>query len=312
MEVALGRRPPATRRARRPPGLVDSVGKSMSTSRGRRALVENALHPPILSSRRRDRYTGRPKGRPLTPVTLMTDFGTRDGYVAEMKGVLLERAPGIPLIDITHDIPPHDIDTARQVLARYWQRFPRGTVHLVVVDPGVGTARRALAVASEGRFLVGPDNGVLSPALALDGATAVALHVPADASATFHGRDVFAPAAAALASGRPIASLGVPCPDPILTAVPALVPAPGGRLEGEVVAIDRFGNAVTNLPAPDGDATAEWAGRRLPVRRTYSDVERGEVVALVGSSGHIEIAVREGSAAAVLGIARGARVVLGP
>jgi len=244
-------------------------------------------------------------------VTLMTDFGTRDGYVAEMKGVLLDRAPGVALVDITHDIPPHDVDAARLALERYWQRFPGGTVHVVVVDPGVGTARRALAVASAGRYLVGPDNGALSPALALDDATAVALLVANDASPTFHGRDVFAPAAAALATGCPLASLGEPCLDPVVVNVPEPVAGSGGRFEGEVVTVDHFGNAVTNLSAPDGDAIVEFAGHRLPLRRTYADVERGEVVALVGSSGRVEIAVREGSAAAALGIARGARVVLG-
>lgn len=241
----------------------------------------------------------------------MTDFGTRDGYVAEMKGVLLDRAPGVALVDITHDIPPHDVDAARLALERYWQRFPRGTVHVVVVDPGVGTARRALAVRSEGRFLVGPDNGVLSPALARDGATAVALFVGEGASPTFHGRDVFAPAAAALASGCPLASLGEPCLDPLVVHTPEPVAASGGRMEGEVLTVDRFGNAVTNLSAPDGDAMVECAGRRLPLRRTYADVERGEAVALVGSSGRVEIAVRDGSAASALGIARGTRVVLG-
>ena len=144
--------------------------------------------------------------RPI--ITLLTDFGTADGYVGEMKGVLLSRAPDAELVDITHDIPPQDVEHARLTLARVWRRFPPGTVHLVVVDPGVGSSRAALAVASDERFLVGPDNGVLSPALLAAGARAVALPLPPNASATFHGRDVFAPAAAALALGEALDALG--------------------------------------------------------------------------------------------------------
>src|ERR687883_1519433 len=134
-------------------------------------------------------------------VTLLTDFGTADGYVAEMKGVLLARAPEAQLVDVTHDIPPQDVEAGRLAVARYWRRFPPGTVHLAVVDPGVGSARAALAVSSDGRFLVGPDNGLLSPALLFAGARAVSLPIPQSASPTFHGRDVFAPAAAMLAAG---------------------------------------------------------------------------------------------------------------
>ena len=134
-------------------------------------------------------------------ITLLTDFGTADGYVGEMKGVLLTGAPEATLVDISHEIPAQDVESARLTLARVWRRFPPGTVHLVVVDPGVGTERGALAVASDDRFLVGPDNGVLSPALLIAGTRVVALETPPNASATFHGRDVFAPAAARLASG---------------------------------------------------------------------------------------------------------------
>src|SRR5262249_3682077 len=141
-------------------------------------------------------------------VTLMTDFGTVDGYVAEMKAVIKSLAPEAEIIDATHDIPPQDIARARLTLARYWRRFPAGTVHVVVVDPGVGTARAALAVKSEGRYVVGPDNGVLSPAFALERPDIVQLDVPGGASPTFHGRDVFAPAAARIAHGEPLEVLG--------------------------------------------------------------------------------------------------------
>src|SRR5688572_32555466 len=128
-------------------------------------------------------------------ITLLTDFGTADGYVAEMKGVLLSSAPGVQVVDLSHDVSPHDVDAARLAVARYWRRFPAGTVHVVVVDPGVGSSRAPLAVSSDGRFLVGPDNGVLSPSLLAAGSRGVALRVPGSAAPTFHGRDVFAPAA---------------------------------------------------------------------------------------------------------------------
>src|SRR5918911_4299398 len=128
--------------------------------------------------------------RPI--ITLLTDFGTADGYVAEMKGVILSLAPEAQVVDVSHDIAPQDIEGARLAVARYWRRFPERTTHIVVVDPGVGSARAAIAVASDGRFLVGPDNGTLSPALLVAGARVVSLGIPAQAAPTFHGRDVFA------------------------------------------------------------------------------------------------------------------------
>jgi S-adenosylmethionine hydrolase len=245
--------------------------------------------------------------RPL--VTLLTDFGTADGYVAEMKGVLLAHAPEAQLVDATHDVPPHDVESARLALARYWRRFPEGTVHVAVVDPGVGSERRALAVASHGRFLVGPDNGVLSPALLLPGARAVTLPVPAGASATFHGRDVFAPAAARLAGGVALEALGDPCDDPLVRRTPEAHRLADGAVRGEVIAVDRFGNLITNLIARRA-ATFELAGHRVPMARTYADVAPGALLALTGSSGLVEIAQRDGSAARELGLVRGAPVVM--
>src|SRR5690349_15929848 len=149
-------------------------------------------------------------------ITLLTDFGTADGYVGEMKAVLASLAPAATLVDIAHDVTPHDVDGARLALARYWRRFPEGTVHLVVVDPGVGSARGALATSSEGRYLVGPDNGVLSPALLHAGARCVSLAIPSAAAPTFHGRDVFAPAAAQLAQGASLESLGDTMEHPVV------------------------------------------------------------------------------------------------
>ena len=243
----------------------------------------------------------------MAVITLLTDFGTADGYVAELKGVLMSQAPGSPVVDLSHDIPPHEIDAARLAVARYWRRFPEGTIHLVIVDPGVGSDRQAIAVSSEGRFLVGPDNGVLSPALLIPGARAVSLPVPPDAAPTFHGRDVFAPAAAALAGGATLDSLGSPVDSPVIRRTPEAVKEDNGWLRGEVIVIDRFGNAVTNLLAVHG-GVVRIGNRDVPLRRTYADVERGEAVALVGSSGLIEIAVRDGNAAILLGLSRGAPV----
>lgn len=242
-------------------------------------------------------------------VTITTDFGTADGYVGEMKGVLLAHAPGATIVDITHDIPPQDVEFARITVARFWRRFPPGTVHVVVVDPGVGSSRAALAVASDQRFLVGPDNGVLSAALLHDGATAVELRVRDDASATFHGRDVFAPAAAALARGDALETLGRPAQSCTVLRTPEAVHRSGGVLEGQIVAIDRFGNAITNLSA-DGGGAVIVGKRAIPLRRAYADVEIGEALAVVGSSGAIEIAIRNDNAARALHLSRGDKIIL--
>ena len=247
--------------------------------------------------------------RPL--ITLLTDFGTADGYVAEVKGVILTAAPEAEIVDVSHELAAHDIEQARLTLARYWRRFPRGTVHLAIVDPGVGSERRALAVESEGRSLLGPDNGVLSPALLVAGARAVALPVPAHAAPTFHGRDVFAPVAARLALGHPVDALGALVDSPVIRRTPEPRRRADGAIQGEVIAIDRFGNAVTNLIAAHG-GTLEVAGRALPIRRTYADVPEASLTALAGSTGLIEVALRDGHAASALGLQRGAMVVLRP
>lgn len=245
--------------------------------------------------------------RPI--ITLLTDFGTADGYVAEMKGVLLTLAPDAQVVDVTHDIVPQDVDQARLTLARVWRRFPSGTIHVAVVDPGVGTSRRALAVASAEHYFIGPDNGVLSPALVMGGAKAVELPVPARASATFHGRDVFAPAAAAIARGEALESLGETVVDPLVRRTPEPRREPDGTIVGEVILLDRFGNAVTNIFGLRA-GVVEVAGNAIAIRRTYADVPPGALVAVVGSTGFIEIAVRDGDAGRKLGLKRGAPVML--
>ena len=242
-------------------------------------------------------------------ITLLTDFGTVDGYVGEMKGVILTRAPAAQIVDISHDVPPQDVERARLTVARVWRRFPPGTIHVVVVDPGVGSTRAALAVWSDDRVLIGPDNGVLSPALLLPGARVVELPVPPNASATFHGRDVFAPAAAAIADGASLDDLGPPAASPIIRRTPEATRAPDGSIDGQVMAIDRFGNAITNLLGVRG-RMVRVGDRHIHVRRTYAEAGIGEPVAVVGSTGFIEIAIRDGSAAATLALVRGSRVSL--
>ncbi len=250
---------------------------------------------------------------PRGPVTLLTDFGTRDGWVGVMKGSVASLAPSVPLHDVAHDLPQGDIAGAARALGRYWDRFPPGTVHLVVVDPGVGTERRPAALEAAGRFLVAPDNGVGTPMLAAPGSRAVILENPAflgaGRSATFHGRDIFAPAAGHLARGVPLDELGPPLAGPVRLEPPLPSGGPGGA-RGTVVSVDRFGNLATNLPgewAPPG-MRIRVGSRWIPRGTTYGDVERGALLAVVNSDGMLEVAVRDGSATQVLGVGEGAPV----
>ncbi|HXV87177.1 MAG TPA: SAM-dependent chlorinase/fluorinase [Gemmatimonadales bacterium] len=252
-------------------------------------------------------------------ITLLTDFGWRDSYVAEMKGVILAATPHAQLVDVSHDVPRGNIFAAQYLLARVWPRFPPHTVHLVVVDPTVGTQRRALAADQGGHRFVGPDNGILTPVLA--GARTVELAVPADAAPTFHGRDVFGPAAARLAGGASLEQVGRDITNPVRTPLP-VVRRDGRDAVGCVIYVDRFGTLVTNVTGvaqseegkeePPGGGTAVVAGRLAPLKRTFADVDSGELVAFRGSGGTIEIAVRDGSAADVLGVREGAEVRLRP
>lgn len=244
-----------------------------------------------------------PSSGAAATVTLLTDFGTRDGYVAAMKGVLVTLHPGVRLDDAGHDVEQGDVRGGGWALARYWDRYPPGTVHLAVVDPGVGTARRPLAVEADGRFLVVPDNGLASRVLDAARtwravATTDETYWGGDRSRTFHGRDVFAPVAAHLAGGVELEALGPSVEDPVRLDEPTPVRRNAG-IEGEVVVEDRFGNLVTNIPAealPD-DPVVRVAGERLPLSDTYASVEPGRLIALVNSFGRLEVAVRNGSAA---------------
>lgn len=244
-------------------------------------------------------------------ITFLSDFGTSDSYVSEVKGVIATLAPGISVVDITHQIPPGDIRSASHILGRAWHRFPAGTVHLVVVDPGVGGNRSAIAVESGGHRFVGPDNGVLTPAYHNAEPAVVEIAIPEGAAPTFHGRDLFAPAAARLALRDGIGWLGVPLP-----GEPARLKDPvpwyqGKSVIGEVLYIDRFGNLVTNLTE---DLAPPYARLEVedfdigPVRRTFADVPTGELLAYIGSGNTVEIAVRDGSASRRLGIGVGGRI----
>jgi len=243
-----------------------------------------------------------------TLITLLTDFGAGDSYVGEVKGALLSHVHGVVLVDISHEVPPGAVRAGQYILSRTWHRFPQGAVHFAVIDPGVGTARRALAAQAAGHFFVAPDNGLLS-FLPAD-AHWVVLPVPGDAAPTFHARDVFAPAAAQLALGAALAHVGHPITDPYLSPLPA-PHHDGAALVGEVIYVDRFGTLISNIP---GDQVER--GVRIKVAeteigtlaRTFGDVGRGQLVTFVGSGGTVEIAVRDGSAARLLGVGVGAEV----
>jgi len=251
-------------------------------------------------------------------ITLTTDFGTRDTYVAEMKGAILSIIRDVQLVDITHEVAPHDILEGALALEAAAPRFPATTIHVAVVDPGVGTARRGLAVASREQMFVGPDNGLFTPFLDDRGWRAFELSAAefrrTEVSRTFHGRDIFAPAAAHLARGVEPERLGPPVTDPIRLAWPE--PRIGAdRVGGAVVHVDRFGNLVTSIHADAIDplgagVMVRVAGKSLPLVRTYGDLRRRGLGALVGSSNRLEIAVNTGSAAKALGVGRGAPVVV--
>lgn len=252
-------------------------------------------------------------------ITLTTDFGTRDSYVAQLKGVLYAQGPAsLDVIDLTHEIAAQDLREAALFVRAAWPRFPPGTIHIVVVDPGVGSARRALALELHGQQLVGPDNGVMS--LLFDGSErAVALEPArlgtAPISMTFHGRDIFAPAAARLAQGAELSELGAVANELVRLALPT-PSSSSSQLQGEVIHIDRFGNLITNVTRADvskltgdveiRDVLVQVAGAEpFPLATCYADAAPGRSLALFGSSDLLEIAVNQGSAAVLTGAALG-------
>ena len=259
---------------------------------------------------------------PCGVITITTDFGHQGHFVGVIKGRLLTRFPEARLIDLTHEIVVHWPAEAGFWLARSFNYFPTGTVHMAVVDPGVGTSRHILVVRAGGHYFIAPDNGLLAPVIARAGEafivrlgapqlTRLGVHRP---SATFHGRDIFAPVAAELAAGRcRIADLG----EEVTSVVPSWVEDPtveSRSVSGVVITIDHFGNLITNI-----DATlierfrlplVHAGNHAFPLLRTYGDTRPGEYLALINSFGVIEIARAENSAAEGLGLSRGAPVVV--
>jgi S-adenosyl-L-methionine hydrolase (adenosine-forming) len=254
-------------------------------------------------------------------ITLTTDFGHKGPFVATMKGMMLRRYAEARIVDLTHEVDVHFPAEAGFWLTRAYPYFPRGTIHVAVVDPGVGTQRDIILVVHDGHVFFAPDNGLLAPIAERPGAAIHRLDIAhaqplglGDVSATFHGRDIFAPIAAELAAGRvQPADLG----PRIHAVVPSWIEEPtvtSGRVAGVVLAVDNFGNLITNIDAALVAAIAapvvRAGGHTIPLRRTYGDVKPGEYLALVNSFGVLELARSERSAADGLGLGRGAPVVV--
>jgi S-adenosylmethionine hydrolase len=258
---------------------------------------------------------------------MLTDYGLDDGFVAACHGVAARIAPGIRIIDITHLVPPGDVRRGAAVLAQTIPYLPPA-VHVAVVDPGVGTARRGIAVQAGGSILVGPDNGLLSWAAAALGGAQRAHHLSNGelwlhpVAQTFHGRDIFAPVAAHLAAGTDIASTGSELDPADLVTLPSPTSRVNDReAEGEVLSVDRFGNVQLSIAASDtdqlgigfGSQVVVWCGRRqltVPYLETFAAVAPGELVAFTDSAGQISLAVNAGDAAQQLGLPPGAHVRL--
>lgn len=268
-----------------------------------------------------------PVSRSFPLITLLTDFGTSDYFVGAMKGVILSINPQARIVDLTHEIPPQDVTAAAFTLRVAYQSFPAGTIHVAVVDPGVGSSRRPILVVAGSQVFVGPDNGILSYVLGNEPVVRVFELTREDyfrhpVSATFHGRDIFAPVAAAASNGVLPESLGDQIDDPV--PLPPLAPEQleNGKVRGRILHIDRFGNCITNFTQED--VPAEWLdiGVRLTVagkmiknfRRCFSEVgERGKTekpFAIWGSAGFLEIAAMNRSAAEMLSARRGQLVLL--
>lgn len=254
-------------------------------------------------------------------ITLLTDFGSSDHFIGVMKGVIATIAPSTPVIDITHEVPPFSIIEGAFLLEQSWRYFPKKTIHLAIIDPGVGSQRRPLLIESSGHYFIGPDNGLFSPILAQPNTktrhlTEAKFWLP-NPSTTFHGRDIFAPVAAHLSSGIKPAQLGKRITDPIQT--PALKPIRHSRRTyiGAVLHTDRFGNLITNYAIPEFDSL-----RNRPFElkagletielyaTTYAHCPPGELCLLPGSSGYYELSIANDSAAKRTGLAPGSPLEL--
>ena len=257
------------------------------------------------------------------PITLLTDFGTADYYVAAMKGVILSYKPSAQIVDITHDVPAQDIEAAAFTLFAAYSAFPKGTIHVAVVDPGVGSNRRAILIKAAGQLFVGPDNGIFS--YVCDVSKPKVFHVTdpiwfrRPVSDTFHGRDVFAPIAAWLSLGLTPKRLGNEIDDYV--RLPSLHPAANqdGAISGRVIHIDHFGNCVTNITANELTNELIDAGFRLTIREhqveTFhrffaAETNVNKFFCVWGSAGFLEITVKNGSAAKQSKVERGDPVVV--
>ena len=260
-------------------------------------------------------------------ITLLTDFGNKDEYVGIMKGVILSIAPYACLVDLTHEVDSQDIVQGAYILASAVKYFPSESIHLAVVDPGVGGKRAAVAVRCRRHTFVAPDNGILSLILSEKIATAVRIENEAlfqkPVSPTFHGRDIFAPVAAYLHSGNDMDHLGTTISVDKLVRLPqkAMERKFKRKIEGCVVAIDRFGNLMTNITAQSVEAFRSqyqtigiWIGGTLipTLSKTYSTVKENDILALIGSRGYLEISVNLANAAKQLNVSKGDRVVITP
>jgi S-adenosylmethionine hydrolase len=262
-----------------------------------------------------------PRNNP-PPVTLITDFGLSDGYVGAMKGVIIDILPWVTVVDVTHDIRPQDIRQAAYVLNTVAPYFPECTVHLVVVDPGVGADRRAIAVYTENAVFVGPDNGVFTWIYKTQTVREIReltnpYYKRSEVSPTFHGRDLFAPFAAHIAAGVPAASIGPVVGAPITFEIPEPKVKYDGSIQGHVIHIDSFGNIITNITREMLAASPNWtfeiAGMDIRVfRKAYAYAREGQIFALIGSQDFLEISIRNGNAAQRLGVRRDNPVVARP
>lgn len=242
--------------------------------------------------------------KPSGIVTLLTDFGLEDAYVGSMKGAIVAVHLKASVIDITHGVRPFAVLQGAFLLDSAWRSFPPGTVHVAVVDPGVGTERKAIAFKAVDHYFVGPDNGLFTFLVEPISET-VELATPPEAAPTFHGRDVFAPAAARLAAGATLGEIGRPRRQDPFRLPDAWASKVGEAWRAQALHCDHFGNVISNLPIRALARIKAANGLTVRTVETYEDARPNELVALVGSSGRIEFALREGSAAARLHAAPG-------
>jgi S-adenosyl-L-methionine hydrolase (adenosine-forming) len=258
---------------------------------------------------------------PIGLITLTTDYGSADHFVGVMKGVILGIAPRVRLVDITHDITPFSVTEGAFVIGEAWSYFPPGTIHVVVVDPGVGSARRPLLVEAGGHYFIGPDNGVFSMIYDAVAHRAREITNPKlmlrEVSRTFHGRDVFAPAAAHLARKTPPARFGKPAADPVRSSALAPTRTAQNQWAGGVLKVDRFGNLITNFRADlFASVKTQPFELRIGLERihrlalTYSETDPRELFVIVGSSGYLEVAANQADASKLTGCSAGAPVEL--